>query len=73
MAIAPGRQPGARLTGRLACAVSRSTLIRLCPRHGERLEAWAAQAETSPVSGLGGFAKGLRKDWAVVTAGLTVS
>jgi hypothetical protein len=32
------------------------------------LEAWAAQAENSPVSELGGFAKGLRKDWAAVTA-----
>jgi len=45
----------------------------LCHRHGERLEAWAAQAETSPVSELRGFAGGLRKDWAAVTAGLTVS
>jgi hypothetical protein len=33
----------------------------LCHRHGERLEAWAAQAETSPVSELRGFAKGVRK------------
>jgi hypothetical protein len=45
----------------------------LCHRHGEHLETWAAQAETSPVSGPRGFAKGLRKDWAAVTAGLTVS
>ncbi len=45
----------------------------LCHRHGERLEAWATQAETSPASELRGFAKGLRKDWAAVTAGLTVS
>jgi hypothetical protein len=37
------------------------------------LEAWAAQAENSPVSELRGFSKGLRKDWAAVTAGLTVS
>ena len=44
----------------------------LCHRHGERLEAWACQAESSPVSELRGFAKGLRKDWAAVTAGLTV-
>ena len=44
----------------------------LCHRHGEYLEAWATQAETSPVSELRGFAKGLRKDWAAVTAGLTV-
>ena len=39
----------------------------LCHRHGERLEAWAAQAGASPVSDLRGFAKGLRKDWAAVT------
>jgi transposase len=44
----------------------------LCHRHGEHLEAWAAKAETSPVSELRGFSKGLRKDWAAVTAGLTV-
>jgi len=44
----------------------------LCHRHGERLEAWAVQAESSRVSELHGFAKGLRKDWAAVTAGLTV-
>ncbi len=40
---------------------------------GENLEAWASWAETSPVSELRGFSKGLRKDWAAVTAGLTVS
>jgi transposase len=45
----------------------------LCRRRGERLEAWASQAETGPVSELRGFSKGLRKDWAAVTAGLTVS
>ena len=44
----------------------------LCHRRGERLEAWASQAEASPVSELRGFAKGLRRDWAAVTAGLTV-
>ena len=44
----------------------------LCHRHGEHLETWASQAEASPVSELRGFAKGLRKDWAAVTAGLTV-
>ena len=42
-------------------------------RCGERLEAWASRAEANPVSELRGFAKGLRKDWAAVTAGLTVS
>jgi hypothetical protein len=41
----------------------------LCHRRGERLEAWAARAEASPVSELRGFSKGLRKDWAAVTAG----
>ena len=45
----------------------------LCNRRGERLEAWAARAEASPVSELRGFSKGLRRDWAAVTAGLTVS
>jgi hypothetical protein len=44
----------------------------LCHRRGERLETWAAQAEASPVSELRGFARGLRRDWAAVTAGLTV-
>jgi transposase len=44
----------------------------LCHRRGNRLEAWAHLAETSPVSELRGIAKGLRKDWAAVTAGLTV-
>ena len=42
-------------------------------RRGEHLEAWAGQAEASPVSELRGFSKGLRNDWAAVTAGLTVS
>jgi transposase len=45
----------------------------LCHRRGEHLPAWAAQAEPSPVSELRGFSKGLRRDWAAVTAGLTVS
>ena len=45
----------------------------LCHRRGERLEAWASRSEASPVSELRGFTKGLRKDWAAVTAGLTVS
>ena len=45
----------------------------LCHLRGERLEAWAGQAEASPVSELRGLSKGLRKDWAAVTAGLTVS
>jgi transposase len=45
----------------------------LCHRRGEHLQDWAAQAEASPVTELRAFAKGLRKDWAAVTAGLTVS
>jgi len=44
----------------------------LCHRRGERLASWADRAEASAVSELRGFAKGLRKDWAAVTAGLTV-
>jgi hypothetical protein len=44
----------------------------LCHRHGEHLETWATQAKSSPVSELRGFAQGLRKDWAAVTAGLTL-
>jgi hypothetical protein len=45
----------------------------LCHRRGGRcLQAWADRAEASPVSELRGFAKGLRKDWAAVTAGLTL-
>jgi transposase len=44
----------------------------LCHQHGEHLPTWAAQAQASPVSELRGFAKGLRKDWAAVTAGLTL-
>ena len=42
-------------------------------RRGEHLEAGARRAETSPVSELRGFSKGLRTAWAAVSAGLTVS
>jgi transposase len=67
----------AQITGRCQELKATRALVRdfadmLCHRHGERLEAWATQAENSPVSELRGFAKGLRKDWAAVTAGLTV-
>ena len=41
-------------------------------RRREHLEARAARAEASPVSELRGFNKGLGRDWAAVTAGLTV-
>ena len=68
----------AQITARCAELKATRDLVRefadmLCHRRGERLEAWAGQAEASPVSELRGFAKGLRKDWAAVTAGLTVS
>jgi hypothetical protein len=53
-------------------ALVREFADMLCHRHGEHLETWANQAETIPVSELRGFAKGLRKDWAAVTAGLTL-
>jgi Transposase len=67
----------ARVTGRCAELAATRDLVRefaemLCRRHGEHLEAWAAQAEASPVSELRGFSNGLRRDWAAVTAGLTV-
>jgi transposase len=53
-------------------ALVRKFADMLCHPHGEHLPAWAAQAQASPVSELRGFAKGLRKDWAAVTAGLTL-
>jgi transposase len=67
----------AQITARCEELKTTSGLVRefadmLCHRHGEHLDAWAAQAESSPVSELRGFARGLRKDWAAVTAGLTV-
>jgi hypothetical protein len=68
----------AQITGRCEEIKATGALVRefadmLCNRRGDRLEAWASQAEASPVSELRGFSKGLRKDWAAVTAGLTVS
>jgi transposase len=68
----------AQIIGRCEELAATRDLVRefadmLCHRRGERLEAWASQAEASPVSELRGFSKGLRKDWAAVTAGLTVS
>jgi transposase len=66
-----------RITGRCAELAATCDLVRdfadmLCHRRGEHLETWAGQAQDSLVSELRGFAKGLRKDWAAVTAGLTV-
>lgn len=67
----------AQITARCEELTATRDLVRefadmLCHQHGEHLESWASQAGTSPVSELRGFAKGLRKDWAAVTAGLTV-
>jgi hypothetical protein len=78
----PGKLTGddraalAQITARCQELTTTRDLVRefadmLCNQHGEHLEAWAGQAETSPVSELRGYAKGLRKDWAAVTAGLT--
>jgi len=66
----------AQISGRCEELKTTRDLVRefadmLCHQHGEHLPAWAGQAETSPVSELRGFSKGLRKDWAAVTAGLT--
>jgi transposase len=79
--------PPAKLTGDERAALAQITarcqeltaardLVRefadmLCNQRGEHLETWAAQTEASPVSELRGFSKGLRRDWAAVTAGLT--
>jgi transposase len=68
----------AQITGRCVELATTRDLVRdfadmLCNRRGEHLEAWASQAEASPVSELRGFSQGLRRDWAAVTAGLTVS
>ena len=62
-------RPGEELT--ITQALVREFADMLCHQHGEHLNAWADLAEGSPVSELRGFSKGLRKDWAAVTAGLT--
>ena len=67
----------AQITGRCAelkatCNLVRAFADMLCHRRGGQLDAWTGQAEASPVSELRGFAAGLRRDWAAVTAGLTV-
>jgi transposase len=73
----PDRAELAQITARCAELAATQALVRefaemLCHRHGEHLPTWTAQAQASPVSELRGFAKGLRKDWAAVTAGLTL-
>ena len=67
----------AQITARCEELTAARGLVRefadmLCHRHGEHLETWMSQAENSPVSELRGFARGLRKDWAAVCAGLTL-
>jgi transposase len=54
------------------CALVRGFAGMLCHRRGRHLEAWVGRAEASSVPELRGFAAGLRKDWAAVTAGLTL-
>ena len=54
------------------CVLVRDFAGMLCHRRGRHLGAWAGNAEASLVPELRGFAKGLRKDWAAVTAGLTL-
>jgi transposase len=54
------------------CALVRQFADMLCGRRGHNLPAWTARAEASPVRELRSFAAGLRKDWAAVTAGLTL-
>ena len=63
----------AQITARCEELAATQALVRefadmLGHRHGEHLETRASQAENSPVSELRGFTKGLRKDWAAVTA-----
>lgn len=54
------------------CVLVREFAGMLCHRRGKYLGTWARNAEASPVPELRGFAKGLRKDWTAVTAGLTL-
>jgi transposase len=42
-------------------------------RGGQRLTAWVEQAEQATIAEIRSFANGLRKDWAAVTAGLTMT
>jgi transposase len=44
----------------------------LTHRQGEKLPAWAGDADASDVQEMRGFAAGLRRDWPAVTAGLTL-
>jgi transposase len=65
------------ITARCPELAATSTLVRqfagmLTDRQGTRLPGWAERAEACDVQELRGFAAGLRKDWAAVTAGLTL-
>jgi transposase len=67
----------ARITARCQEIAMIRALVRefadmLCNRHGSKLPGWADQAKASSVRELQTFAAGLRKDWAAVTAGLTL-
>jgi transposase len=71
------REALAQITGRCGEFAATRALVRefadmLCNRHGNKLPAWADQAEASDVRELRSFAAGLRKDWDAVTAGLTL-
>jgi transposase len=63
------------ITARCPELAATSTLVRqfadmLTHRQGTKLPGWAERAEACDVQELRGFAAGLRKDWAAVTAGL---
>lgn len=67
----------ARITARCHELAAVRALVRefadmLCNRTGRKLPGWADQAEASSIRELRSFAAGLRKDWAAVTAGLTL-
>jgi transposase len=68
LAAITGRCPELSATG----ALVRGFASMLLHRKGNELPAWADQAEASTVRELRSFAAGLRKDWAAVTAGLTL-
>ena len=56
----------------VTCDLVRQFVGMLGARCGQNLPDWAARAEASPVRELRGFATGLRRDWAAVTARLTL-
>jgi transposase len=67
----------ARITGRCDELATVRAMVRefagmLCNRTGRKLPGWADHAQASNIRELQTFAAGLRKDWAAVTAGLTL-